>query len=466
MSQTTSDKGGTAVLQKLSKASVHLPESGPSGIESAFRRFRNDRGGGVALIAGVSFVPLVMAVGIGIELTHWTTIKTELQRTADLSALAGVKNFLINNGDHRKTVDAAANLAELNGAQGATARTWNPADSLLTDNQITAQVTAGVRRQGDKAVKVTVRQSVPLLLMGAFGSALSVTIAATGWADVSVSMQPCLLALKKTSASPTGITDKGNAAVRLTGCSVRSNTAISATGSSSLWASAFYAAGSIGGSEFNETGGPPTKVENNPTIDDPYASNGPVKSALEKPKPVGVCALNDKLCEFNDKPADNTLRLLKFIWNKWDIAGKLTLDPGIYYVYGDISLGAQAELIGTGVTIVTSGTFSMNGGSKVSITAAKTTDTPTGAIPGVAFIGSSTGTSSFLGNADTKITGLVYNPNGPLDFGGTAHNGSAGCLEVVASSIALTGNSSMASNCSSYGTLVFPSEPQTSGLAR
>lgn len=82
MSQTTSDKGGTAVLQKLSKASVHLPKSGPSDIGSALRRFRNDRCGGVALIAGVSFVPLVMAVGIGIELTHWTTIKTELQRTA------------------------------------------------------------------------------------------------------------------------------------------------------------------------------------------------------------------------------------------------------------------------------------------------------------------------------------------------------------------------------------------------
>jgi Flp pilus assembly protein TadG len=465
MSQTASDKGGTAVLQKLSKASVHLPKSGPSGIGSALRRFRNDRCGGVALIAGVSFVPLVMAVGIGIELTHWTTIKAELQRTADLSALAGVREYLIN-GDHRRTVDAAANLAELNGAQGDTARTWNSDDNLLTDNQITAQVTAGVRRQGDKAVKVTVRQTVPLLLMGAFGSTLPVTIAATGWADVSVRMQPCLLALNKTYAGPTGITDKGNAFVKLKDCSVRSNTAISAGGSSRLWASAFYAADTITGNEFNETGGPPTMVENNPTINDPYANYSPVQNALVRPKPAGICASNDKSCDFSNKPTENSPALTKNIWNKWDIAGKLTLNAGIYYVYGDISLGAQAELSGTGVTIVTSGTVKMTGGSKISLTAAKTADTPTGAIPGVVFIGSSTGTSSFLGSADTKITGVVYNPNGALDFGGTAHDGSEGCLEVIASSIALTGNSGMASKCSSYGTLQFSSEPQISGLAR
>ena len=433
-----------AFFQKPCGTSV-CHRDGRTGFRGVARKLKSDQRGSIIVISALVIPVLVMSAGMAVEISHWTVVKLELQRTADIAALAGATEYAIAS-NALNAANAAASVAELKGAAGSTSRTWNASTKLLSDNQITAQVTAGVRQNSDTALEVTVRQTVPLLLTRIMSSSHSVTVSATGWAEFRTSVQPCVLALG--SGGP-GVSAQGNPDVTMTGCSMRSNANISTGGSATMSAQAFYANGSITGSV---TGGP--LHPNAGTVPDPYLAHSGVQTAL------GKLASSPKR-EVDDKPKDKQM-LSPGTWSKWDIKGDVSLKPGIYYVNGDISLGAQAVLTGTGVTIVTSGTLDMKGGSSMTLSAALAPlnpgdAIPGGAIPGVVFAGNSASSSSFHGNTSPALTGVVYYPNGALEFGGTAQGGSTGCLEVIAASVEMKGNSELAANCARYDAVPFSS---------
>ncbi len=440
------------MFRKLLKAYTSYQEAGSADLRGAVRRFCSDQRGGVAVIAGVSFIPLIMIVGMAVEVTQWTVVKAELQRTVDLAALAGAKEYLVA-ANIEDTANAAANLAELNdGTLGGTSRTWDATSKLLTVNRISAQVMDGVRNPNNKAVKVVASQAVSLMLTQVMGARLPVTIAATGWAEVlAIAVQPCLLAL---DSDGTGVSAQGDVALSLTGCSVRSNAAISIGGNSaSLSATGFYAASTITGSGY--TG---DLFPNDGTVRDPYATYSPVTNALNRLNPGHGT-------NFREDNSGNT-RLSPSQapdgWSGWrNIKGTVTLASGIYYVNGNISLEGQGKLTGTGVTIIMSGTLSMQGGSIIDLSAAKAVAETGGAIKGIVFAGNSTDSSQFYGNTAPSLTGVVYYPKGALDFGGTAGGGSTGCLEVIAKSITLKGNPSLAAVCKDYGTLPISKDGST-----
>lgn len=391
---------------------------------------------------------LIMMAGMGIEVNHWTVVKQELQRTADLAALAGAAEYGVTF-DSRDAANVAANLAELNGMTGATVRIWSPSNRTLTDNRITVQVGPGVRDSTKTGVSVAVTQTVPLAFTKVMSSLTSMTIGATGWAQAA-SVQPCILAL---SANGSGINGQGNPSLNLINCSARSNASIGAGGSATMSAPDFYANGSINGSGITGTLHP-----NDGTVPDPYANDPAIQNAFANLSP-------GQGASFSVKP-NNTGTLSPGTYSSWSIKGAATLQPGIYYVNGDISLGAQGSLSGNGVTIVTSGALSMQGGATLAISAAALGST-SGAIPGVVFAGTSTSSASFLGNTTTNaMTGVVYYPNGDLAFGGTAAGASSGCLEVIARSVTMKGNSTLAAKCATYGALSFGSDNSIVSLVR
>jgi hypothetical protein len=385
-----------------------------------------------------------MIVGVGIEISNWAVVQLELQRTADLAALAGIEEYIDSNNAQSAAISAAS-LAELNGAVGAPTRIWDGPKRLLSDNNITAQIKPGVRDILNIAMQVTVNQTVPLSITRVMSSMPSIVVSATAWAEIIPKMQPCLLAL---NASGAGVNAQGSVSVNLTGCSIRSNASISTGGAATMAASAFYAAGTITGSE---TGGP--RYPNDGTISDPYANYSPVQNALNHLIPGYGSS-------FSDNPNSST-SLIPGEWSSWNVKGTVILAPGIYYVNGDISLGSGSSLSGYGVTIVTSGSLNMTGGANATLSAAIKGSEMAGAIPGIAFAGSSTSSSSLSGNTNPSLTGVFYYPNGVLTFGGTAQGGSNGCLQVIALSITLQGNPSLASKCAAYGTLPFSSENAT-----
>jgi len=412
-----------------------------------------DRRGSVALLTGIMAPVLVMSVALGVEITSWSVGNVQLQRIADVSAWAGAMQYASSN-DAQTATRVAADVAEINGVSGTAVRTWSASTLTTTDNLVTAQLVGGVKLASNKAIKVTVKRSVSKVLSGIFPSTqTSVTLSAVAYAEItSAGPQPCLLALGGgVDGTTTGIDIGvfGSATLNTTGCSVRSNDEISQSGSGSINAPGVYAGGSISGSVCCDL------HANAGQLPDPYASNAALQNALASLRPGTGTAVDVKSNARQSITAGS--------YSGWNVQGTLNLAAGLYLINGDFSAGAQANVTGTGVTIIVSGTVNAGGGSSLALTAPTTT--PSGsAIPGVLIAGNSTNGMTFQGNSTAPLTGVIYFPRANLGFGGTSGGGSTGCTEVIAASITLKGTSDLAADCSSYGTVPFGSLPGTASV--
>jgi hypothetical protein len=133
----------------------------------------------------------------------------------------------------------------------------------------------------------------------------------------------------------------------------------------------------------------------------------------------------------------------------FSLAGTATLGAGIYTVAGSFALGAGGgggNVTGTGVTIITSGTFSVAAGySNVTLTA------PTsGTTQGLVVASNGIGGASFSeGASGNSLSGVFYFPSAPITLSGAGNVGSSAgqCLELIGSTISLSGGSALASTC-------------------
>jgi len=418
----------------------HRAPSLPRPLLVRLRAALRDERGSVALMGALYMTPLLTGAAIAIEFTNWGTTKVQLQRTADIAAIAGVQSFNVS-ASAEAAAGAAVKMAELNSLAGG-ARTYNASTKVMAGtaeaSTVTAQVTAGTRNTSSTAVKVTVTKRVPFQMAQYFGLGTLINLSAVAQAETEPSPQgtgpACMLALRQDG---TGIRAQGSVLVNLTGCSLRSNAAIATGGSGQMSASGFYASGSVTGDL--RVG---AKYPNVPVLADPYAGRAALQSALNAASGAGGPA-------FSVKPSQ-TQTLSPGTWSSWDISGNLTLKPGLYVVSGTISLGSQAKLVGNDVTIIAGGSFNTNGGAAVTLTAATEQVAKDGAMAGIVFASNSTADSAFLGNTSPSMTGVVYYPNGNMDFGGTAVGGGNGCLQVVAASLPLNGNPTLGSTCAGY----------------
>jgi Flp pilus assembly protein TadG len=393
---------------------------------------RRDNAGAVAVLIALVLPVLLIPVGATVEVSRWSTVRQRLQLTADLAALAGGNAFAATSNAQSAAI-AAAQVAELNGGRPGTSRVWDSSQQTLTDGNIAVVVGAGLWNSSNVDVSVTVSQPLTLMMAG-FLSGNGATISATAWSEISTA-QDCLLSL----GSSGGITLQGTAGLTLAGCALQSNAGISSGGSAKISAPSLWARTTISGRGITGAQHP-----NSGTVSDPIAAATPAVATAFAHLAAGAGTA------VSVQPGV-TQALTPGTFSSWDIKGIVTLAAGLYTVNGTISLGAQASLSGSGVTIVTSGAMSAGGGAAISLSAARNDGTAVnGAIPGIVFAGNSTAASSFGGNSSASVTGVVYYPNGPLAFSGVPQAGANGCLEVVAASIDMQGTSSMASKCGSY----------------
>jgi len=138
------------------------------------------------------------------------------------------------------------------------------------------------------------------------------------------------------------------------------------------------------------------------------------------------------------------------------LKNNVTMSPGVYYIESSsgFDVNANANVIGTGVTIYLSGSahVSINGNATVNLQA------PTsGTYSGVLFFGdrASTGLNKFNGTAASKLTGAIYFANQDIQYNGN-FSGLNGCTQVVGSTIAWTGNTTVAVDCTAYGMRTLP----------
>jgi len=445
-----------------------------------FRRragLATNRRAAIALITGIAAPVLLGAIALGVEVAHWSSVQLDTQRITDLAALAGAQSAA-SGATTQEAANAAANVAELNGASGATTRTWNAATNVLTDNTVKVSLVNGVHTSTDKAFQVTITKSVPLVLAGLISSASAETLRATATAEVMSTQawagpQPCVLAMKTAAQGGTGITYTGWATMTAIGCSIRSNAGLTETGSGNWNTQGIYAAGSISipfwVSDKNNAGATLTPIANAGTIPDPYASDTTVQNALTHAGTVtgsSIACSNQHCGLANGAPNGTyngsycagqgtgsvTCTLEPGNYGSFNVTSGgpyyFNLQPGLYYFNGNINLTNYTVTNGSAVTIITSGTF--NGANTFDLTLTAPTAAQAavnGGIAGVALAGSTSGTVTVSGNPQISITGVMYFPNASFSGAGSTTAASSSCFELLAGNISLSGDSGYFGTC-------------------
>jgi Flp pilus assembly protein TadG len=476
-----------------------------SGGTGSWGELGRGRRGSIAIWIAVMAPGLLMATAFGIEVGGWAAAQVSLQRSADVAATAGAIFYLGNNSG-QKASTFAARIAQLNGGGGTTSPTWNAQTNTLSDNQITAQVINGRYSVNDMALQVTIQKTIPAGISSVFNSRSSYTVTGTSIAELVQQVgpalsgpaagQPCLVAL---STSGT-ISGTGSTYWTMPNCTVVSNGTISVTGGGGpLNTAGFFAGGSINIQTWiSSTGG---QYPNNGTIPDPYANNTTLQTALTTAAGLtgvsgiscgttgGVIGTAGQYTGDNNCNGTNTLpnggtcvtgsgvtcTMYPGNYSTWNVpqGGPYTfnLQPGLYLFNGAINLTNQTTTNGSGVTIITAGSFTGSNSFNFNVSAPTPAQvSSTGGVAAIALASSSSTTATISGNAAFNISGVAYFPNAQFNAIGASCNssapcfgtGSTACLEIIATSILTTGNSNFNSNCNSLGATTFASAPNQS----
>lgn len=415
------------------------------------RSFQRDERGTVAILMGFLLIPLVGALGIGVEVSNWYLKTRAMQNAADAAVIAAA----INGGATYATEAAAvaALYGFVNGVNNVT---------------ITSSNSAACPSGGNNCYSVSISGYVPLYLSQVVGFTGNATINGTPEKLVAASAvagpgatpaQFCLLAL----GSP-GIRTNGAPKANMQ-CNVMSNSNATCNGHN-LGAPIGAAAGT------NNSCGV-TQYSNVPPAADPYAG-------LASNIPPNPCSSYPQEPSKKSGPALPTTNL----WSGSKSLSGNVFVCGDLQLTGNVSVDAQAGAVlviengqldtngytfqttkGSGLTIIFTGTngsytHAPTGGGTIDVAA------PTSGVwSGVAIYQDPSLTSgvdiSAAGNSPSwAITGLVYLPKASVTLSGAVNKSANGqsCFVLVVNDITVNGTGMILPNgqCIPAGLLNMP----------
>ena len=375
----------------------------------------NDKGN-IAVMAALVMPIVIGGAGLGVETGYWYLQQLHLQQAADAAAYAAALEH--REGEPEQMLDSAIAAAEQNGfdTETDTLDLINPSQRHPTD---------------EGAIDIVMRREIPRSFSAIFGAdPIHVSVRSTARYDAS--SKACLLALDL--SADTGIEFQGSSTVDVAGCVIASNalsdTSIYSQGASSVTAPCLFAAGGISLSGQATMTGCSAPRANQLPFTDPYRdlvipTAGPCSNPPYKPGRT-YCG--------NQRINRDT-----------------HFAPGVYiFSGGEVRVNAGAALNGQDVTLVfVNGAYMhFNGNTEINLSAPTT-----GPYAGIVMMGSrnSPGRRIVLnGSASSQLTGTLYFPVDDLSYIGN-FSGVDGCLQIVASTIAWNGNSSVSVDCSAHG---------------
>ncbi len=235
---------------------------------------------------------LIYSGAIALDLTNVYLVKSEDQRIADQSAIAGAFAYEQSGNNATAAASAASSLAVVNGAGSATVAT-SIVNSPSGDGEsaVMVMVTSNVNLTGfGRATEGTQASASGSGGSGAgatAGGAKSIPVSAVSYAEVHGGVSPpCIIALQSA-----GITESGGVATNATSCAIASNGPISATSGAKITAQSIYAVTSIAASNGAAISTSPTAGQIFPNASaqtDPFAKSNvfsrlPTVAALTAP---------------------------------------------------------------------------------------------------------------------------------------------------------------------------------------
>jgi Flp pilus assembly protein TadG len=415
------------------------------------RAFLRDERGGTMLLMAIGLLASASVAALAIDIGYFYLIKGRLQTTADVSALAAVRQ--LPDEDAART--AAVAYAALNMPTNQHGSVLASAD-IMTGNWDSGSRTFTPAGAPLNAVEVVTRRSQANgNAAGAFFARIiekdSIDIKSSAIAVIGTDGEACVLAL---SGSASGaVSTSGGAIVSLDACSVMANSnaadAVSVGGGSVLEVECVSTAGGLSGSPTMDCA---SANEGISAFADPYASLAmPVVSYCDKSG--NYSAQNGSLTDIN---GDGYIK----VCGRLTIKGTFTLENNRTYIIEDaFAVNSGASASATGVTFIVQDSVTINGGSIFSISA-PTEDREFDGQSGMVFIQDPSTSYSpsnkvkLNGGSNTEFTGVIYVPNNDVTFtGGNASNNN-GCTQIVALTVSFSGNADVDSECSLLGVTV------------
>lgn len=391
------------------------------------RRLAADRSGGVAVMLALSLPIIIGVAALAIETGLWFSERRTLQNAADAAALSGA--FELTAGRHSTMMQSAL-------ADGRR----NAADADFTVRNPPA---SGAYAGKSYAVEAVATRQQTLLMASLFLGDMQVGARAV--ARIGSPGDPCILALQRVESSAAEFT--GSADIVLKDCGVKANSssaqALTISGSSSLTAQFVE---TVGGYQVSGSGRlvTDTTITNSTVSDDPLGSlNMPSSGSCSQTgyRQNGTATLSPgTFCNGMDFGAQS----------------RVTLSPGVYVVNGgSVKINGGAQISGSGVTIVLTGsgsnyaTMDINGGANVNLTAPNS-----GSYAGVLFYqdrnAPTGGDNKFNGGSSMNLNGALYFPGQQVEFQGNTSN-AGGCTRIIADTVTFTGDATLGNACASLG---------------
>ena len=413
------------------------------------RALQRDERGGTMLLMAIGLLASASMAALAVDMGYFYLLKTQLQTTADVSALAAVRQ--LPDEDAART--AAVAYAALNmptsehgsvlaasdvvpGNWDSGSRTFTAAGTPLNAVQVvTRRSQANGNAAGSFFARIIDRDAIDIK-----SSAVAVS---------STDGEACVLALSSSASG--AVSTSGNANVSMDGCSVMANSnaadAVSVGGNSVLDVDCISTNGGVSGT--------PTMLcaaanEGVSTLADPYASLTLPSDPILCDKPGNYSTQNGSLTDIH---GDGYIK----VCGRLTIKGNFTLQSNITYIIEDaFAVNSGASASATGVTFIVQDSVTINGGSTFSISA-PTSDLKFAGQAGMVLIQdpstpySASNKVKLNGGSNTEFTGVIYVPNNDITFTGGNSTDSNGCTQIVGLTVSFSGNANMENNCAALG---------------
>ena len=390
--------------------------------------FRCQRGNTMIILTAV--MPMLVGAGaVGIDVAQWALVKRHLQRAADTGALAGA-NAVMQKSTATPAVD----------------RSLAHNDQLTLATRVVENApTVGTYAGNTAAVRVIVTATPQLPFVSMFLSGPT-TMTAEATAMALPNPTYCLVALEE--GPQVGFDFSGSTGVTAD-CGIMTNSrkkpsAVTFGGSAAVVkAPTVGAVGSL--TQAGNWGTGTQLTPNQAKLPDPYAYAPEASTFITSPCSGTLNASGN---------GNNIQQLSPGCYSGASLNARANLAPGVYVINGGtLDFGSNANLTGTGVTFVLTGS---NAASIANVTisgnAVMTLSAPTtGSLRDILIyqdrrarqVGN---TNSFTGNSAMTLTGGIYLPGSNLNF--TGNSTSTGvCLRIVTLTMSFTGSSEANITC-------------------